>query len=393
MNISPDQISVVVMDDPATLKQHVMAWDDLAASAIEPNVFYESWMLMPAIEAFGRGVDFRFVLFFAPHPEFAGSPPILCGFFPFERLTRYRGISITTLRLWQYLHMPFCLPLLRATHAKVCLSAFYNWIQTAPEGASCAELRFIPGEGAFYQLLVEEMDRRAAITFQVDCTTRALFRPAQTADDYLKSVPLSGRHMKGLRRQERRLAETGRLEYVVLSSATDAKAWIESFMQLEAAGWKGEKGTALLADEAGRSFFLAAISEAARRGRLMMFGLQLDGRFIAIKCNVTAGCGAFALKIAYDEAYASYSPGVLLEIENIRRLHAMREIEWMDACAIPEHFMINRLWSDRRVIQTLLVASNRRGGLLLSVLPLLRGLKRLLFKPQESREVRHESDE
>ncbi len=393
MNISPKQMTVVVLDDPADLTRHVMAWDDLAAFSIEPNVFYESWMLMPAIDAFGGGVTFRFVLLFAPQPERPGSPPILCGFFPFERLTRYRGVPLTTLRLWQYLHMPFCLPLLHATHAKVCLSAFYDWLQTAPEGASCVELRFIPGEGAFYQLLVEEMDRRAAITFQVDCTTRALFRPARTADDYLKSVPLSGRHMKGLRRQERRLAETGRLEYVALPSPTDAKTWIETFMQLEATGWKGERGTAALSDRAGQAFFLSAMSEAAHRGRLMMLGLQVDGRFIAMKCNLTAGRSAFALKIAYDEAHASHSPGVLLEIENIRRLHAQCEIEWMDACSVSEHFMINRLWSDRRVIQTLLIASNRRGGLLLSVLPLLRGVKRLFSKPRMAREAQHESDE
>ena len=44
-------------------------------------------------------------------------------------------------------------------------------------------------------------------------------------------------------------------------------------------------------------------------------------RAIAMKCNLRAGDGAVAFKIAYDEAYARFSPGVLLEIEQIERLH------------------------------------------------------------------------
>ena len=384
-------MNVTILTDPRALAAHLAAWDDLAASAIEPNVFYEPWMLMPAIEGFGKGVDFRFVLLFAPHPTFASKPPILCGFFPFARHARYRGLPLTVLRLWQYLAMPLCLPLVRASHAQACLSAFWRWLQTAPEGMAMVDLAWIPGEGPFYRRLVDEIDYNAAITFQTGCTTRALFRPAQTAEEYLQRAPTSGRHLKGLRRQERRLAEAGQMAYVALSSPADAKMWIESFMQLESAGWKGGQGTALLLREAERSFFLATMSEAARRGRLMMLGLQLNGAFIAMKCNVTAGCGAFALKITYDEAYASYSPGILLEIENIRRLHAQSGIEWMDACAVPRHFMIDRLWSDRRVLQGVLVATNRRGGLLLSVMPLLCGLKRLRSLSRTSREMPYES--
>lgn len=67
--------------------------------------------------------------------------------------------------------------------------------------------------------------------------------------------------------------------------------------------------------------------------------------------------------------------GTLLELENIRRFHARPDLQWMDSCAIPEHFMINRLWLDRRVIQTLLISSGRPfGSLVVSALPLARWL-------------------
>ena len=67
---------ITVLDHPATLAGHMAAWNDLAAAALEPNVFYEPWMLLPAIDSFGRGKELRFVLVYADQPDAA---PLLCG--------------------------------------------------------------------------------------------------------------------------------------------------------------------------------------------------------------------------------------------------------------------------------------------------------------------------
>src|SRR5215813_2406743 len=86
-------MSVVVIDDLTALEKYVPAWDNLAAAALEPNVFYESWMLMPAIRAFGAGQRVRFALILAPDPARAPGPPILAGLFPLEQQSRYQGLS------------------------------------------------------------------------------------------------------------------------------------------------------------------------------------------------------------------------------------------------------------------------------------------------------------
>src|SRR6185436_15718227 len=118
---------------------------------------------------------------------------------------------------------------------------------------------------------------------------------------------------------------------------------------------------------------------AARRGRLMMLGLRLAGRWIALKCNFLSGEGSFAFKIAYDEEYARFSPGTLLELENIRRFHAQPELRWMDSCADPDHFMANRLWLDRRGLADLVTTTGRAAGeLMVSSLPLLHWMSRTL---------------
>ena len=46
--------------DVEALMAHQLAWDDLAAHAIERNPFYESWMLIDGVKHFGSNVDLQF---------------------------------------------------------------------------------------------------------------------------------------------------------------------------------------------------------------------------------------------------------------------------------------------------------------------------------------------
>ena len=111
-----------------------------------------------------------------------------------------------------------------------------------------------------------------------------------------------------------------------------------------------------------------------------MLGLFLDGRPIALKCNFLSGPGGFTFKIAYDESLAKFSPGVLLELDNLEDVHRRPEIRWMDSCAMPGHFMIGRLWRERRTLQTLWISTSRwLGNPLLGAAPLLRAASRTMF--------------
>jgi len=169
------------------------------------------------------------------------------------------------------------------------------------------------------------------------------------------------------------------VEYAELREADEAEQWIAGFIELEARGWKGRNASALGSSDSGRTFFTRAARAAARQGRLMMLGLRLAGRWIALKCNFLSGEGSFAFKIAYDEEYARFSPGTLLELENIRRFHARPELRWMDSCADPDHFMANRLWLDRRRLADLVTTTGRAAGdLMVSSLPLLHWMSRTL---------------
>ncbi len=65
----------------------------------------------------------------------------------------------------------------------------------------------------------------------------------------------------------------------------------------------------------------------------------------------------------------------------------------MDSCADPGHFMANHLWSERRTIQTTVVAVRGRfNGLRLSVLPFLRWAKRSLSPITAPNEIGQKDD-
>ena len=48
-----NSMEVKVIRDSDRLFEHIPAWEDLAAAALEPNPFYEHWVLLPALRHFG----------------------------------------------------------------------------------------------------------------------------------------------------------------------------------------------------------------------------------------------------------------------------------------------------------------------------------------------------
>src|SRR5215470_5266654 len=382
-------LSVTVVEDLTDLERHVSAWEDLAAAALEPNVFYEPWMLMPAIRAFGAGQRVRFALITAPDPARPAGAPLLAGLFPLEQQSKYQGLSqklpFKTLSLWKHKYCYLCTPLIRAGYGREVVAAFFDWLEAGSHGCSLMEFAFVAGDGLFYNLLIDYFDRHGKLNYVTSRFMRALFRPSSDAEAYIRAA-LHGTRRHELRRHERRLSEAGRLDYISLEPGDDVAAWIEEFLRIEAISWKGRGGRALARDEADREYFVEVAEEAFRRGQLMMLAMRLDGRPIAHKCNFLSGSGSFAFKIAFDEEYARHSPGVLLELENIRRLHAQSKVKWMDSCAGPSHPMFDRLWADRRTIQDVVVAAGRPlGDWLVAAIPLLRLLKRKLRRKPRDR--------
>jgi hypothetical protein len=379
------RLSALAIEDPHDLGKYREAWGDLANCAVEANPFYEHWMLEPAIRQFGSGRRLIFVFIFACDRGRSADDAVLCGFFPLELSNYYEGLGrrlpLRTLGLWKHKYCYLCTPLVRRGFEAETIKAFFDWLDAytgeVKKGPALADFRFIP-EGPVYRALSGYLSEDGRPHSVLQAFTRAMLCRGTGAQDYLRQS-LSGGHRKDFRRKERRLAESGDLEYASLDSASDPGAWVDEYLSVEDRSWKGKRGFSLTSTPGEREFFAEIAGGAFGRGRLMMMSLRHRGRPIASKCNFLAGDGAFAFKIAFDDDFAHWSPGILLEMENVRRLHAGAGLDWMDSCADPSHAMINRLWRERRVVQSMAVALNRRGELALALVPLLKWLNRQVF--------------
>ena len=361
-------LKVVVVDNAAQLQDHAAAWQDLADHAMECNAFYEPWMLVPAVDTLGRGQSLRFVFIYETYPHDAAATARLQGFFPLELLSRFRELPIRAARLWKHLHCFLCTPLVRAERADKTLAALLDWAARDPR-AGIVDFSLVGGDGPFHRLLMEHADATGSVARVTSSTTRAMWKRGEELEVYL-SQALSGGIRKEYRRQRRRLGELGRLEFVTLRQSDAAQDWIESFMHLEASGWKAREGTALRSNADQHAYMQQVARNGFARDQVLLHGLLLDGRPVAMLLSIHAGGGNFAFKIAYDESFAKYSPGVQVTLDVLAQLHADSRCSWIDSCAESNHPMINRLLTDRRTINTVLVSTGTLAGdLLVSAYP------------------------
>lgn len=358
----PD-IRIDVLRDPARLAALVPQWDELAADAIEPNPAYESWMLLPALQAFDGGRKVRIVAVWHRGE--------LAGLFPLRFGNRCGGL-VRTASSWTHPHCVLCVPLVRANRAREVLESLFEWARSE---ASIIELPYLAAEGAFHQVLVDVLHAEPRTAQTIEAFTRPLLRRARDAETYLATCTPSPERRE-LKRQEKRLAETGKVEHVALRTREELARWIDEFLALEASGWKGRRGTAFGCSEHNRRFATEVLTGAFERGKLLMVGMNLDGRPIARFCVLTAGEGAIAFKTAFDESLRKYGPGTLVVRDVIAAFHEHRELEWMDSYTGPNNQNLAALWKHRRTVRWVGVALDLRGEVALALLPLLRVLKR-----------------
>jgi CelD/BcsL family acetyltransferase involved in cellulose biosynthesis len=355
---------VEVLDRASALLQLPSELEGLASRALESNLFAEPPVFLAGLEH----MDLDKRLWIVCIRDGSG---LLHAVFPFVLEPLRAGVGLRVLRNWTHHNCSLGTPLIDATRAAEALIALADWIETDAAPAGGVRWTKLSWDGPF-GALVRETAARHGWLIDVTSAKRAALRREQS----LKAA-ISAKHAKELRRLERRLADEGELAYEALRVDEAFEPWFEDFLAVEAKGWKGAEGSAIGLRRQDTAFFRSVARRAHAAGRLQLLRLTVGGRIVAMKLNLRSAEAAYALKIGYDEAYARFSPGVLLELFNIKEFEtAPASIRSMDSCAVTNHPMIDRLWSGRREIATVTLA--RRGLLLRALvwgLPRLRALR------------------
>lgn len=320
----------------------IAAWDLLARAAVEPNPFFESWYLLPALRAFDPHGRVKLLVL-----EADGQ---ITGLLPVRQESRYYGHLLPHLSSWTHANCFLAAPLIARGFEDLFWSHLLRWADRNAQTALFLHLAHMPATGPIQNTLgkVLAQQGRTRPSATVRRAERALLASRAPPASYYEEA-LSARKRKELRRQHRRLEEAGELAFARHHGGERLDEWIAAFLALEARGWKGRAGSALASDPRTACLFADALAGAARRGRLERLALTLDGRPIAMLASFITPPGAFGFKTAFDEDYARFSPGVLLQRENLALLDRS-EIVWTDSCAAPDHPMIDHFWRERRAI-------------------------------------------
>ena len=153
------------------------------------------------------------------------------------------------------------------------------------------------------------------------------------ADSPLLALPpswedLLGGVSRGMRsqlgRKRRRLEREGALGFRTTYGGERLDRDLDALLSVEASGWKSRSGTAILSSPRTTRLYRDVAHGFARAGWLRIHVLELDERVIAAALGCTFAGASFLIKTAFDERFAEFSPGLILQGDALRASIAER---------------------------------------------------------------------
>ncbi|RWK58502.1 GNAT family N-acetyltransferase [Mesorhizobium sp.] len=324
--------------------------DYLCTRTIEPNVFFNPRFLAPAMPRLeDREVRLAVI---RDGNEYRNRLRLLVPF-SVERPAVPLGVGV--MRTWSSPFGPIGTPLVDRDDPVGVIEDFFAMLSRPhlklPKVLVLPDIRL---DGPVASLLATVAETRGLTLVTTGKAERPMLESELDGEEYLKAS-LSSHHYREFRRLKRRLADLGRLEHLVARGPENIRHAIERFLTLEAAGWKGRERTAMAIDRYRAAFAREAVHRLAEQDLCRIHSMTLDDRTIASLIVFVEAGVAYTWKTAYDETLAAYSPGTLLMIEVTRQHLDDPNIMMTDSCAVPDHPVMSRLWTERRPIGTLVI--------------------------------------
>lgn len=341
---------------------HAAAWRTLAAQAAEPNAFLDPRFLRPARALAAQSADLR-MLVVEDRGEWIAALAVTT-----HRLHPRLPLRATT--TGGPLMTPYAdrhHPLLHAGRPAEALEALLHGCARA-RLPRLLQLHHFPTDGPLATALAQVApghrrghrlrEAQSAYAWRTaPPPDPAAPQRAEIVDPPLATAHLTTKDRQNLRRRARGLAEAAAGPLVLHDLGTDPSV-DEQFLDLQAAGWKGEAdhgGAALRLDPEHERWFRGVTAAFRRDGDLVATRLSAGGRTLWIGYALRSGGVPFGYLDAFAEEHARFSPGSLGRVAMMTHVLTATPAPAFDPAFDPRYGAVTRLFPDRRTYADLLV--------------------------------------
>lgn len=334
-------------------------WDalqELANNAQGANPFYDTIFLKAMRGRLIRKKEYHLILWEITATE-NGEEQIPKLAFPVQDRNTKSGNRL--LRAYENEYAPSTTPLIDKNDAAQTLDKFSQALDSAVEehaivlriGNLCTDMPFAKE----FIATIEKLNSEKIVAHKQD---RAALFAQKNGKGGLTS--LSKKRHREHRRLSNKLSELGELKFERVDTFMDVLLRFEEFLLLEVKGWKGRKGTSMQRLKKASVFARQAVTDFAAVGKCEIFSLRLDGNAIAIIINFHQDGHNYPWKIAFDEDYASRSPGSVLMYHLSQELLQRPNFVMADSLAKPGKSWLSAIWRDNTSFSDIIVGPTNK---------------------------------
>jgi CelD/BcsL family acetyltransferase involved in cellulose biosynthesis len=350
-------------------------WAQLETNSVEGNAFLSPHFVIPAVNHLDGAYDQKPLILAVESAD--GSQLLAIGLFEVSRNSRL--LPMTHLQSWRCEHTLFDGLLVDKQNGADALAALFEWL--SKQGRRWQGVAFTDrsADGELNDMLETAAARTNATWFEDWTRERAIISVDEVPEDCLQTLYSKNRR-RTFRRAEKQLAKCGDVTFSYAGRGGRAEDDVQDFLELEAMGWKGEEGTALLSSPGSEKFCREMAARLAAEKNLVIYQCLVDSVPVASAFNMRSANDLFCFKIGWNPEFASGSPGILNELHFLQSTRQnLADIRLADSCSKVGSY-VEDVWSWKRRLTTGVFTTTRTGTLAASAMTQLKRLKRMLKK-------------
>jgi CelD/BcsL family acetyltransferase involved in cellulose biosynthesis len=319
-----------------------LQWARLSLEAGADSIFACNWFVRPVLEQFDKQKAYRLFIAIDANGEWYGVMPI-------ARAHHFGRIPV---RNWRNLKNPnqfIGLPLIKKGQETEFWSALLTALDDVPSGAFAFYPTTLPKDHRITKALITHCHLEGRSIEVISSYLRAAINTDLNFSAYWNKA-VSKRRQKRISTLEKQLErDHGPIQYDLVTDTASLDRWINEFLVLELAGWKGLNGSAIASSSDSTLLFRCVVRSAFAEGAIACIALRAGEQPIAMSSYFITDGHGYGFKSCFDQNFSRYAPGILL-IREIMTVLDNGQLFYFDSCSGANETMISDIWLERREI-------------------------------------------